>query len=97
MKLPIYLDYSATTPTDPRVAEKMMECLTLDGNFGNPASRSHAFGWDADEAVENARKQVADLVEGQQTDAARELLTGFVADKADRAVADAFKIAKKIE
>jgi len=62
MKLPIYLDYSATTPIDPRVAEKMMECLTLDGNFGNPASRSHAFGWAADDAVDVARKQVADLV-----------------------------------
>jgi len=62
MKLPIYLDYSATTPTDPRVAEKMMECLTMDGNFGNPASRSHAFGWAADDAVDLARKQVADLV-----------------------------------
>jgi len=62
MKLPIYLDYSATTPTDPRVAEKMMECLTLEGNFGNPASRSHAFGWAADDAVDVARKQVADLV-----------------------------------
>ena len=42
MKLPIYLDYSATTPVDPRVAEKMCACLTLDGTFGNPASRSHA-------------------------------------------------------
>ncbi|OOZ41068.1 IscS subfamily cysteine desulfurase [Solemya elarraichensis gill symbiont] len=62
MKLPIYLDYSATTPVDPRVAEAMCNCLTLDGNFGNPASRSHAFGWAADEAVENARKEVADLV-----------------------------------
>jgi len=62
MKVPIYLDYSATTPTDPRVAEKMAECLTLEGNFGNPASRSHPFGWNADEAVETARKQVADLV-----------------------------------
>jgi len=62
MKLPIYLDYSATTPTDPRVAEKMMECLNLEGNFGNPASRSHAFGWAADDAVELARKQVAELV-----------------------------------
>jgi len=62
MKVPIYLDYSATTPTDPRVAEKMMECLTLEGNFGNPASRSHPFGWNADGAVERARKQVADLV-----------------------------------
>jgi cysteine desulfurase len=62
MKLPIYLDYSATTPVDPRVAEKMCSCLTLDQNFGNPASRSHQFGWDADEAVSKARKDVADLV-----------------------------------
>lgn len=62
MKLPIYLDYSATTPVDPRVAEKMIECLTIEGNFGNPASRSHVFGWRAEEAVENARQQVADLV-----------------------------------
>lgn len=62
MKLPIYLDYSATTPVDPRVAEKMVECLTAEGNFGNPASRSHAFGWKAEEAVENARRQVAELV-----------------------------------
>jgi len=62
MKLPIYLDYSATTPADPRVAQKMCECLTLDGNFGNPASRSHLFGWKAEEAVEEARRQVAELV-----------------------------------
>ena len=62
MKLPIYLDYSATTPADPRVAQKMSECLLADGNFGNPASRSHVFGWRAEEAVENARRQVADLV-----------------------------------
>jgi cysteine desulfurase len=62
MKLPIYFDYSATTPVDPRVAEKMMACLTLDGNFGNPASRSHVFGWKAEDAVETARKQVADLL-----------------------------------
>lgn len=62
MKLPIYFDYSATTPVDPRVAEKMVECLTLEGNFGNPASRSHLFGWKAEEAVETARRQVADLV-----------------------------------
>ncbi|MEW6311153.1 MAG: IscS subfamily cysteine desulfurase, partial [Pseudomonadota bacterium] len=47
MKLPIYLDYSATTPVDPRVAAKMVECLTTEGNFGNPASRSHLFGWKA--------------------------------------------------
>jgi cysteine desulfurase len=60
--LPIYLDYSATTPVDPRVAEKMIECLTMEGNFGNPASRSHLFGWKAEEAVENARRQVAELI-----------------------------------
>ncbi len=62
MKLPIYMDYSATTPVDPRVADKMMQCLTTDGNFGNPASRSHLFGWKAEEAVEVARRQVADLI-----------------------------------
>lgn len=62
MKRPIYLDYSATTPVDFRVAEKMAACLTLEGNFGNPASRSHIYGWQAEEAVENARRQVADLV-----------------------------------
>ena len=62
MKLPIYLDYAATTPVDPRVAEKMIQCLTPDGNFGNPASRSHLFGWKAEEAVETARRQVADLL-----------------------------------
>ncbi|GAB6261640.1 IscS subfamily cysteine desulfurase [Photobacterium sp. CCB-ST2H9] len=62
MKLPIYFDYSATCPADPRVAEKMMQCLTMDGNFGNPASRSHRFGWQAEEAVDTAREQVADLL-----------------------------------
>lgn len=62
MKLPIYFDYSATTPVDPRVAEKMIECLTIEGNFGNPASRSHMYGWKAEEAVETARRQVADLL-----------------------------------
>ena len=62
MKLPIYLDYSATTPVDPRVAAKMAECLTTEGNFGNPASRSHAFGWQAEAAVEDAREQVASLL-----------------------------------
>ncbi|UYM16559.1 IscS subfamily cysteine desulfurase [Endozoicomonas euniceicola] len=62
MKLPIYLDYSATTPVDPRVAEKMSQCLVAEGNFGNPASRSHVFGWKAEEAVEDARRNVADLL-----------------------------------
>lgn len=60
MKLPIYMDYSATTPVDPRVAEKMIPYLTE--RFGNPASRSHAFGWEADDAVEQARTEVAALV-----------------------------------
>ncbi|MAM96722.1 MAG: IscS subfamily cysteine desulfurase [Gammaproteobacteria bacterium] len=58
----IYFDYAATTPVDPRVAKKMHECLLLDGNFGNPASRSHEFGWKAEEVVEKARLQVADLI-----------------------------------
>lgn len=58
---PIYLDYAATTPVDPRVAKAMSECLTIDGNFGNPASRSHVYGWKAEEAVEAARQHVADL------------------------------------
>ena len=62
MKLPIYMDYSATTPVDPRVAEKLCSYLTPAGSFGNPASRSHQFGWDADDAVEEARRQVAALI-----------------------------------
>lgn len=62
MQMPVYLDYAATTPVDPRVAQAMGECLTLDGNFGNPASRSHLIGWKAEEAVEMARRHVADLV-----------------------------------
>lgn len=60
--LPVYMDYSATTPVDPRVAEKMCQCLTLEGDFGNPASRSHAYGWKADDIVEQSRKHVADLI-----------------------------------
>jgi cysteine desulfurase len=60
MQLPIYLDYSATTPVDPRVVDKMLPFLRQ--NFGNPASRSHSFGWTAEKAVEDAREQVAALV-----------------------------------
>ena len=62
MNLPIYFDYSATCPVDPRVAEKMMQYLVPSGTFGNPASRSHKFGWQAEEAVEEARQHVADLL-----------------------------------
>ena len=58
----IYLDYAATTPADPRVVEKMLAMLGPDANFGNPASRSHFYGWLADEAVEQARRQIADLL-----------------------------------
>lgn len=56
------MDYSATTPVDQRVADKMIEYLTVEGDFGNPASRSHYFGWQAEEAVKKAREQVADLI-----------------------------------
>ncbi len=59
---PIYFDYLSTTPVDPRVAEVMSHCLSTDGVFGNPASRSHVFGWKAEEAVENARAQIAELI-----------------------------------
>ena len=59
MQMPIYLDYAATTPVDPRVAQQMSQALLVHGNFGNPASRSHAYGWQAEEAVEAARVQIA--------------------------------------
>ncbi|ATJ81406.1 IscS subfamily cysteine desulfurase [Halomonas beimenensis] len=62
MSAPVYLDYAATTPVDPRVAEIMSRHLTLDGIFANPASRSHMLGWQAEQAVEGARRQVADLI-----------------------------------
>jgi cysteine desulfurase len=62
ISIPIYMDYSATTPVDERVAEKMCTYLTRQGQFGNPASRSHEFGWKAEAAVEEARAQVARLV-----------------------------------
>ena len=62
ISIPIYMDYSATTPVDERVAEKMCTYLTRQGQFGNPASRSHQFGWQADEAVEQARLDVAQLI-----------------------------------
>ncbi|MCW8107311.1 IscS subfamily cysteine desulfurase [Alteromonas ponticola] len=61
-KLPVYLDYAATTPVDPAVAAKMTECLTLEGNFANPASRTYRYGWMAEEAVDIARGQVAELI-----------------------------------
>ena len=62
MTTPTYMDYSATTPVDKRVADLMMKYLTMDGDFGNPASNSHYYGWQADDAVKNARQQVADLI-----------------------------------
>ncbi len=62
LSIPIYLDYLSTTPVDPRVVDVMSRCLSLEGNFGNPASRSHVFGWKAEEAVENARAQIAELI-----------------------------------
>jgi len=62
ISIPIYMDYSATTPVDERVAEKMCSCLTRQGLFGNPASRSHEFGWKAEAAVEQGRVDVAALI-----------------------------------
>lgn len=62
MRKPVYLDYAATTPVAPQVAARMAECLTLEGTFANPASRSHLYGWQAEEQVEEARAQVAALI-----------------------------------
>ena len=62
MMKPIYLDYMATTPVDPRVKEKMMQCLDQDGIFGNPASSTHSYGYEAMQCVEKAREQIAHLV-----------------------------------
>ncbi len=62
MRNPVYLDYAATTPVDHDVAKAMAACLDIDGNFGNPASRSHVYGWNAEEAVETARTQLAALI-----------------------------------
>jgi cysteine desulfurase len=68
ISIPIYMDYSATTPVDERVAEKMCAYLTRQGQFGNPASRSHEFGWKAEEAVTEARAQVAALINADTRD-----------------------------
>ena len=62
---PIYLDYASTTPVDERVAEKMLEYMTFNNNFGNAASRSHSFGWQADEAVELATELGIDIQEAE--------------------------------
>ena len=62
LSIPIYLDYSSTTPVDERVAKKMAECLTKEGTFGNPASRSHSFGWDSEKLIDEARQNVAKLI-----------------------------------
>ena len=58
----VYLDYAATAPVDPRVAQKMSRCLLTDGDFGNPASKTHVYGWNAEELVEQARSYVAALI-----------------------------------
>ncbi len=66
LTVPIYLDYSATTPVDPRVAAKMSECLTKEGIFGNPASRSHSFGWESEKLIDEARGHVAKLIKANK-------------------------------
>jgi len=93
MKLPIYLDYAASTPVDPIVAQKMMDCLTMEGNFANPASRSHIYGWKAEEAVEQARRQVADLV-GAQT---REIVWTSGATESDNLAIKGLALQKQMQ
>ena len=62
MNKPAYFDYAAATPTDPRVIEVMVHCLSIDGAFANPHAKDHVYGWEAAEAVEKAREQVANLI-----------------------------------
>lgn len=92
MNDPIYLDYAATTPVAPEVAEAMSACLTMSGNFGNAASRSHVYGWRAEEAVENARLALASLLNADTreivwtsgaTEASNLALKGFIDAKCD--------------
>ena len=63
LSIPIYLDYSATTPVDERVAKKMAECLTKEGTFGNPASRSHPYGWDSEKLIDEASDEISNFVD----------------------------------
>ncbi len=62
MSKPVYFDYAAATPTDKRVVEVMINCMSIDGAFANPHAKDHVYGWQAAEAVENAREQVANLI-----------------------------------
>jgi cysteine desulfurase len=89
---PIYLDYAATTPVDPRVIQKMNECLSIDGYFGNSASRSHAFGWQAEEQVDIARHQVADSIKADS----REIIwTSGATESNNLAIKGCAQVAKK--
>lgn len=89
---PIYFDYAATTPVDPRVAEKMWGYLTLEGTFANPASHTHAYGFEAKEAVELARKQLADLI---HADPKEILWTSGATEANNLAILGAMKFYKK--